>query len=149
MNDDRSELRRAFVRLVVDLQRPEELPHVASRALARGIDAPALRELAGLGPSDPREARDLFMLAMAQLGIEPPTRWDAVLSWAHEIVDGTVQPYEGARLIWWHGWERLDRPHELTGFVGLASQWEEDPALRPLYEDEIIALARRLVSPGA
>ncbi|MDG4826067.1 hypothetical protein O7635_29820 [Asanoa sp. WMMD1127] len=60
--------------------RSEELPMVAAEALARGVDSPALRELAGLGRSDVREAAELFERAMAELG-HPPRSKDAV-AWA-------------------------------------------------------------------
>ncbi len=143
------DLRRALVRMVVDQQRPEELPGLAARALAEGLDSPALRELAGLSRNDPRQARDLFAVAMEQLGVEAPaSRWDAARLWASEIVDGTLAPYEGARLIWWHCWEELGRPDELTPFVGLASECEDDPGRRRLYENYIVVEARRLVRGG-
>ena len=144
------ELRSALVRLTVGLQPTEELPDLAARALADGIDAPALRELAGLSRADVREAQDLFLLAMEQLGTDLPlSRWDAVRFWAGEIVDGTLTPYEGARLIWWHGWHELGDPDELTPFVGLASEWEDDPTHRTLYERDILDEARGLLGRSA
>lgn len=144
------ELRRALVRLTVGEQPSEELPDLAARALAEGIDAPALRELAGLTPADVREARDLFLLAMEQLGIDVPrSRRDAVQLWAAEILNGTLTPYEGARLIWWHGWNELDRPDDLTPFVGLASEWEDDPIHRTRYEQDILNHARQLIDLSA
>jgi hypothetical protein len=45
-----------------------QLPMIAAQALARGIDSPALCELAGLGRAEVREAGDLFAIAMAELG---------------------------------------------------------------------------------
>lgn len=144
------ELRSAFVRLTVGQQPTEELPDLAAHALAEGIDSPALRELAGLGRADVREARELFLLAMEQLGVDVPvSRWDAVRFWATEIVHGTLTPYEGARLIWWHGYNELGYPDELTPFVGLASEWEDDPAHRALYEQGILKEARQLVGQSA
>ena len=50
--------------------------------------------------------------------------------WAQEMLDGTLSAYEGARLIWWRGWNVLGRPDDLTVFVGLASEWEDDPESR-------------------
>jgi hypothetical protein len=53
---------------------------------------------------------------MEQLGVAVPvSRWDAARFWPGEIViAGTLTPYEGARLIWWHGWEELGYPDQLT-----------------------------------
>jgi hypothetical protein len=144
------ELRSALVRLTVGQQPTEELPDLAARALAKGIDVPALRELAGLSRIDVREARDLFLLAMEQLGANVPvSRWDAVRFWAAEIVNGALTPYEGARLIWFHGYLELDCPDELTAFVGLASEWEDDPTHRALYEQDILNEARQLLAQSA
>ena len=140
------ELRAALIRLTSGRQPTEELPDLAARALARGVDVPALRELAGLRSADVREARDLFLLAMEQLGADVPVvPEELVRFWAAGIVDGTIAPYEGARLIWWEGWNRFGRPGDLTPFVGLASQWEDDPDRRPRYEQDIVDHARRLL----
>ncbi|MFD8210689.1 hypothetical protein ACFV2S_30345 [Streptomyces sp. NPDC059695] len=52
---------------------PEDLPMTAAQALARGIDTPALCELAGLPRhADPRDIRDTFELALEELGIVLP-----------------------------------------------------------------------------
>jgi hypothetical protein len=47
------------------------LVDVAVRAMASGMDSPALRELAGLSPIDPRDARDLFNKALRELNVAP------------------------------------------------------------------------------
>jgi hypothetical protein len=73
------------------------------------------------------------------------SRWDAVRFWATEIIDGNLTPYEGARLIWWHGYLELGCPDELTPFVGLASEWEDDPDHRSLHEQDIVNEARQLI----
>ena len=62
-------------------------------------------------------------------------------SWAGAIVAGTLPPYEGARLLW-RAWSELLRPDDLTVFVGLASEWEDDPAHRDEYEQDILEAAR-------
>ncbi|MGW4699072.1 hypothetical protein [Streptomyces sp. NPDC004285] len=52
---------------------PEDLPMTAAQALARGMDTPALCELAGLPRrADPRDIRDTFELALEELGIALP-----------------------------------------------------------------------------
>ncbi|WP_185899278.1 hypothetical protein [Streptomyces sp. WAC07061] len=52
---------------------PEDLPMTAAQALARGMDAPALFELAGLPRhADPRDIRDTFEQALEELGIVRP-----------------------------------------------------------------------------
>jgi hypothetical protein len=143
-------LRRVLVRLSVDDQPTEELPEIAVQALVRGIDSPALRHLAGLPRNDVREARDLFIAAMAELGVRMPHPTDGareqVRFWAAEMLAGTLTPYEASRLIWWRGWERLDRPDDLRPFVGLASEWEDDPEHRAEYEHDMLTAARSLLA---
>ncbi|WP_194818113.1 hypothetical protein [Nocardia sp. XZ_19_385] len=46
-----------------------ELPMIAAHALARGVDSPALCELAGLHRDDSDEAGELFRTALIELGM--------------------------------------------------------------------------------
>ncbi|WP_328615158.1 hypothetical protein OHS18_46855 [Amycolatopsis sp. NBC_00355] len=74
---------------------PEDLPMAAAEALVRGVDSPALRELAGLGKgSATTEIEDLYRDALAELGITGPGRREAV-RWrlaglAEELVQGRL-----------------------------------------------------------
>jgi len=135
--------------LVTERQPTEALPDVAAGALARGIDSPSLRLLAGTSQSDVREARDLFWEALRELGGDVPSpedaRWSLVLGWARDIDAGRLRPIDGARRIWSDGWEELGRPDELTQFVGLASEWEDHEAHRDEYDRDIRRAARRLI----
>ncbi|MFF1453835.1 hypothetical protein ACFVYF_37750 [Streptomyces sp. NPDC058274] len=57
---------------------PEDLPMTAAQALAKGVDTPTLRELAGLPRhADPRDIRDTFEQALAELGIVLPDHHQA------------------------------------------------------------------------
>ncbi len=62
---------------------PADLPMVAAQALARGLDSPALREVAGLGRADPAE--ELFTEALAELGLSWPTPGQAHLYAARHL----------------------------------------------------------------
>jgi hypothetical protein len=54
---------------------PEDLPMTAAQAIAVGVDTPALCELAGLPRhADPRDIRDTFEQALAELDIALPDR---------------------------------------------------------------------------
>jgi hypothetical protein len=137
------------MRMAIDRQPTEELPDLAAAALAEGVDSPALRLLAGTSRQDVRESRDLFMQAMSELGVSPPTEAQArqvlVLFWAQQMIDGELSPYEGSRLIWREGYLELGQPANLVPFVGLASEWEDSPTYRPQYERDMIASARELL----
>jgi hypothetical protein len=145
--------RLALDRTVLGAQLGEELPALATDALVCGLDGLALRELAGLRPADHNEAPELLMRVASELGLEVPTPeaagWRFVRRWAADLLDGRRSPIDAARLIWWEGWERLGRPESLTPFVGLASEWEDDPAHRAKYEDNMKQVARRVLATAS
>ena len=67
--------------------------------------------------------------AMQELRLAPLDKQQAVRvlarNYAHAIVSGEVEPYQGARLIWdelSHEYEPFD---DISAFVGLASQIED------------------------
>lgn len=142
----------ALLQMVVGEQDAEELPAVAADALSKGKDCPSLRSLAVAARTAVDENRASFLGAMRELGCHIPdlqsARRGLVRYWACEIVEGTLTPHIGARRIWLRGWEPLGRPAHLAIFVGLAGQWEERPAGRATYEQEIIAAARALLDAG-
>lgn len=85
-------LRDVAWRHAAGMVRPEDLPIVAAAALARGVDSPALRELAGLGKgSATTEIADLHRDALAELGITSPGRREAVRWWLRELAEELVQ----------------------------------------------------------
>jgi hypothetical protein len=142
-------LRFALARLTIGELGTEPLPDLAAEALARGIDSPSLRILAGTPRQDVREARALFVEAMSELGVSLPSeaerRRALVMFWAKEMVQGTLSPYDASRLIWWEGWEELGHPDDLTVFVGLASEWEDHPQYRVQYERDMLREAQALL----
>lgn len=66
---------------------PDFLPEVATDLLVRGLDTPALRELAGLDlePFDPREARDLWETVTREVGVPDRDRGARVVSAAQAL----------------------------------------------------------------
>ena len=66
------QLRDVAVRLAMDEPVGDDLAMAAAHALARGIDSPSLRVLAGLSRGESREAVDLFRQAMDELGSPVP-----------------------------------------------------------------------------
>jgi hypothetical protein len=54
---------------------PEAMPSIATNMLMEGYDSPALREVAGLSArDDPRDIRDSFQQALAELNVWLPDR---------------------------------------------------------------------------
>ncbi|GAA1194195.1 hypothetical protein GCM10009675_06250 [Prauserella alba] len=65
---------------------------------------------------------------------------------ARLLTSGELEPIDTAREIW-----RISRlapsvESELRAFVGLASEWEDDPENRDVYEEDIRSRALRLSS---
>ncbi|GAA2382631.1 hypothetical protein GCM10010420_00720 [Streptomyces glaucosporus] len=143
-------LYEAAVRLALGEQPAEELPMVAAGALARGVDGPALRALAGLSRHDP--SVELFREAMDELGAPVPAPREARL-WrmrrtAEAAVAGRRGPRPASDEIYWSAC-RLDRSPfavEVTDrFLGLCLAWDEHPAERPAVEEAMREAFRDLL----
>jgi hypothetical protein len=128
----------------------ERLPAAAADALEAGFDSRSLRQLAGSDGDDPESIRSLFRRALNELGVRLPSPSEAGLSIARriagDIARGSVGPYEGARQIWWKIYTRFPQLVELRGFVGYASEYEDDPANREDYSRLIVELSKRLLT---
>ena len=109
----------------------DDLPGVAWQALDEGYDSPALRQLAGAMGCDVQENRAIFLKALDELELTLPEPTEAALAFAKafasEILAGTISPYEGAKRIWLDVYNRFPEMTELRVFVGLASEFEDDP----------------------
>jgi hypothetical protein len=63
---------------------------------------------------------------------------------AQQIIDGDIAPYRGAARIWALFAELGDPyPEDVVPFVGLASEWQDQPEHREAYEADIRDEARR------
>ncbi|MEU0838189.1 hypothetical protein ABZ370_01785 [Streptomyces sp. NPDC005962] len=145
------QLRRTAVALVLAEQPTHELPLLAAEALARGVDSPALRTLAGLSRTD--ACRDIFWQAMAELGFPQPdteTAWRHRMIWAAQsLVEGERSPYDASDEIYWCA-SHLDqspRTESVTHrFLDLQLAWEahrgQAPAVERQMREAAIALLR-------
>jgi hypothetical protein len=145
------DLNVAAARLALGKLTTDEALACASAALDRGVYSQSLGLLmveepvwSGVGA--------LFERALSELSIPIPTREAATLvlgrEHARRIIAGEVSPYEGARRIRWELAHEAGADPLLLGFVGYASEWEDDPGHRPQYEAYIVEEAQRLVVGG-
>lgn len=128
------------------------MPTWAADALTHGYDSPLLSEFAGRTPPTP-VACETPTAALDELGAptldEDQARWEMTRAWAHAAVEGTMTPYEAARNIWWQASTPMNHPDALlASFVGLASEWEDDPGHRAAYDADIIQAAQDLLARG-
>jgi hypothetical protein len=142
-------LQLALARLVIEDQPTEELLDLAADALVRGIDTPALRQLAGTLRTEVRDARDRFLRAVEELGWRRPAdeaaRRTLVRYWAEQMLAGKLTPYEASRLIWKKASWQLPQDADLMVFVGLASEWEDHPDYREDLEIQMLDEAQRII----
>src|SRR5580700_4497761 len=91
-------------RLMIGHSASERLPTLAAEALAAGVDSPALRAAAAVNSRDVRDARDLFLEALSELGIaasdEQSAAWRLARHTCGKIVNSNLDPYEGVLQIW-------------------------------------------------
>ena len=135
----------------------EVLPLIAANALEKGFDSPSLRILAGEMEKVASTVGPLFVMALRELGIPLPAPVSAQMAvarfYAGKIVDGSLSPYEGAYRIWWDvaneampAKEENEVWNRLRVFVGLASEYEDNPSYRKEYEDQIVQEAKDFLS---
>jgi hypothetical protein len=134
-------MRSVGVRVLAGELASEELPMIAAQALADGVDSPSLRELAGLSHGEFREAGELLIQVVKELGLpelpdEDQAAWEMACSYARRIVYGAIAPVEGAHAIAWHA-GRLRFPEPLAKFAYLADLWEDNAAGRAQLEQDI------------
>ncbi|MBB4742591.1 hypothetical protein BJY16_006050 [Actinoplanes octamycinicus] len=149
-------LREAADDYVLDQLGGADLPMVAAHALARGVDSPALRELAGLSRTDVREAADLLKQAMSELGhplCEPAAvRWRRARDLARAVLGGEVAPDRAAGQIAYLLVDADERvPCGIRQDLGMRCEllsvaWEDEPAHRDAIAAAIKAAARDLLA---
>lgn len=143
-------LQVAAWRWVAGMQPAEGLPDLATDALLRGLDTPALRELAGAAPDDYWLIKGLFEKVAEELGLdmleEQAALWELARHKAGEIASGEVGPAAGAHWIWSEICHRIEREGDLRIFIGLASEWDDHPRQRAELETQIIRAAEELVA---
>ncbi|GIJ43735.1 hypothetical protein Val02_06210 [Virgisporangium aliadipatigenens] len=149
------DLGRAADDYILGLVGAEELPLAAAQALARGVDSPALRELAGLGRADVRDATDLFDRAMSELGrpLRAPRAvlWEQARQVAAGLLAGTATtPVAAGRIAALlcsadHLDERGRSSELATRFEVLSVDWDDYPNDRPAIAEQIKAAAREVM----
>jgi hypothetical protein len=126
----------------------DDLPNLAADAIAQGFESKALIQLAGVAPVEAQEASSLFQKALWQLGLGTMLKTDALKHYAKEvsnrILNSEVTPLEGAKDIWRVALTtRITGFHDLDPFIYAASELEERPAEKDLFEKAIMEEAKR------
>jgi hypothetical protein len=136
---------------LLDLADTHEVIEWANAALAEDPTNDSLVALAILDAKDGQEVDSALDAVMAELGVAPLDSNEAAMILAKEtakdIIAQKVMPHDGARFIWVKLARKVPEVEEaLRVFIGLASEWEEDPSQREQYDADIVGASRRLVS---
>lgn len=147
------DLRTIQARWKLERLTTDQLPELATRLLAEGVESPGLIELAGLVRPTYWEAAPVLTRVFEE-GVLPPidrptALWRLAYGTAREIVDGEIVPREGAATLWDIANE-LDLPEALRYFVYLAADYGEGP-LPPeeeakWFDAKIVETARELLA---
>ena len=132
---------------VLRLIHTDDLPSIAIQALSSRIESKSLVQLAGLSREELPEARDLFERSLGELGCKDMSKTDALKYYAKKvstlILETKITPLEGARRIWQATLKSGSNEfHDLDGFIYAASEIEDRPKDKSLFEKGIIEEAR-------
>jgi len=141
-------LKSIQARWVLGLIPADDLPDIAVKALSAGVESKSLIELAGLSGNDTDEARKLFEQALNELGCESMGKIDALRNYARivstSMLNLELTPLEGAKRIWQASrHSSLTDFHDLDTFIYAASELEDRPQDRALFEKAILEEAAR------
>ena len=130
----------------------EDLPDIATGALVRGLDSPALRILAGQSRDDVRDSADLFRVALDELGIDlldaDSAQWHLARRTAGDMAAGRIRAARGATELWL-AYLKVRDNGDLRVFVGLASTLDDHPEDAEQIEVDMVAAARELLARPA
>lgn len=136
-------------RWILDLATPDDLVEYARDAIRDGASAPSIDLLALLQLEERDQANDLFSAALEELGVQCPSRAEAVGLLARriskQIVSGGKSPHEGAVEI--AGLCRMVPEVDfvdLHTFIYADSEWADRPADAGIFAEGVLAAARQL-----
>jgi hypothetical protein len=133
---------------------PEDAVRTAAELVAEGVDFDGLVQLASqpadVNAMDSQEVEILFRSALAEVGLQPPSRetagWTLARPIATALVEGEIPPATGAHRLWSLSGD-CGHPAELVEMLELHEMWESsvEPD-RTAAEAEILAFAPEVVA---
>lgn len=143
-------------RLSLGFIEPGALPEAAARILGgENFKSPSLEILAGLSFQESHDSSRLFEQALVELDREIPCEIDAAIllarAIAQDILDKKVSCFEGAKSIWEISLAMNDNtpPSEFDTFIYAASEWQDRPEARHIFESGILDSAEELVGSSS
>jgi hypothetical protein len=127
----------------------EELPDLATNALANGFGSESVIKLAICSRDEVEEIERLFKQILKECGGGTMSKLDALKHYAKQIsasiLSKETPPLEGATLIWNATLSaQIPNYHELDSFIYAASEIEDRPSDKEFFESAIIEEAKRV-----
>lgn len=101
----------------------------------------AVIDLAAMSAPLAQEVDDALADLCEQLGLAPTTASEAAMTTAvdaaRDLVEGRIDSSTAAHWIWQVARLGPAVPPQLTGFIGLASEWDDHPEDAAYYEDQV------------
>jgi hypothetical protein len=125
----------------------DDLPDIATDLLSKGLSSESLVKLAGLSDQDSNKAVRLFGSSFEELGFEKMSKIEALKIYAKYIssliLSSELTPKRGAELIWKAKLNaNIPEFHDLDAFIYAASEIEDRPEDKAMFEGGIIEAAR-------
>lgn len=129
----------------------EELIRMATDAIASGCDSEAVFQLSICTVDETDEINMHFAKLKDERGGENMSMLEALRHYAKEtsvsILSGAVSPSDGAKMIWRATLKaKLPSFHDLDGFIYAASEMDDRPADKALFEAGILEEAKRVTT---
>lgn len=149
--NNRFELERAEALQMLGILSREELLQMARDAVIDGCDDAAITQLSICTLDEVDEIKTQFQTIKGQCDKEAMTMLSALRFYAKEIsaliLSGAMPPREGANMLWRAQINsRLETFHELDGFIYAASEMDDRPEDKALFEEGILKEAKRVIA---
>jgi hypothetical protein len=132
----------------LDLVDRAEVVAWAEQKVEAGEREPLVMELASLFSTEYERVDHLVATLARSLGCGELSEYRSGMlsaAWvAWQLGQGSMKPIEAARSIGRIANLAPESRNDLTPFIGLASEWDDDPESRSYYEEEIRSLALAL-----
>lgn len=141
------DLERAEALQMLGVLSKEELLQMAKDAVAEGCDDPAVTQLS-ICTLDELNAQ--FEKMKGQCDKDAMTMLGALRFYAKEIsaliLSGAMSPREGSNMLWRAQINsRMEDFHELDGFIYAASEMDDRPEDKAVFEEGILKEAKRVI----
>lgn len=120
----------------------------AEQKVTASEQEPLVLELAAVSSAEYDKVDDLVAALARSLGFGELSGYRAAMLSAAYVArrlgQGLTEPIEAARSIWHIAVEVPESVSDLRPFIGLASEWDDDPESRSYYEEQIRSCALAL-----